>query len=690
MELLEYKERLVHEIKAKSISENMSDKEAFFELFGEKLQEADVLEDYHYLSFNGRRGNRKVHIDGYSYDELDQKLTLFTIPDLTYYDSEKINQTEAMLLFNRAKNFYLYSRDIIEGAEESSEGYGLAYDLAKEIMKVKILSLIIFTDMTKSNTIDVIESKEEDGVRIDFAIYDITRMKAIDESVSGKEIIEIDIKKDFNCEGIPCLPASKTKEYDSYLANIPGMLLAQLYDKFQSRLLEGNVRSFLQTKGKVNKGIRNTILNNPDKFFAYNNGIAATAESVEIENTEKGLMITKLTSLQIVNGGQTTASLANALVNDKNHGSEEQIKKIYVPMKLSVVNHEKAEELIPEISRFANSQNKVSEADLASNHPFYRVIEDLSRRIPAPARGGAQFGTYWYFERANGQYRQETYKATESFKKKFENQNPKNQMFKKVDLAKYYNIYLKKPHIASAGGQKSFTTFSTWMVKQWDKNQHFVNEDFYRKLIAIAILFRKADSEVKRQAWYNSYKANIVAYTLSIIFYNIEKKYPNYSIDFNNIWRKQDLSTAWILEIRKISKIMYEHLIKEDRIVENVTEWAKRETCWEEAKKIKIEFSDEFLSELICKSYVKTAEYSAIKQQKEFNELNATVEVVNYGIQFWKELLKWGDQEKIWNVQDRKFLELAIGIKNGKIPTDKQSIKILKVLEKAREESFPR
>lgn len=461
-----------------------------------------------------------------------------------------------------------------------------------------------------------------------------------------------------------------------------------MYNKYQSRLLEENVRSFLQTKGKVNKGIRNIILNNPEMFFAYNNGIAATAEEMEITQGKDGLVVTSFKSLQIVNGGQTTASLANSWENDVRYSSREKIKKIFVPMKISVVSPEAAEDLIPNISRFANSQNKVSDADLASNHPFHIKVEELSRRIHAPAVGGAQFGKLWYYERANGQYRQETYKAPESFKKNFELRNPKSQMFKKIDLAKYYNIYLKMPHVASAGAQKSFNKFSEWMIKKWDKNPDFVNEDFYRKVVALCILFKKSDGIVRSQEWYDSYKANIVAYTLSLIFYKVEQDFPESTMDLNQIWKDQRLSFAWEKQIRIVSYLVYNHLIREDRTVENVTEWAKRRTCWDWAKEIEFDYDKDFISELIIKKSVSTEEHSAIKEQKRENDLNALLKVYEYSADFWKEVYVWGVQENVWNVQDISFLKLAMNIENGKVPTDKQAIKILKVLEKARENSF--
>jgi len=686
-----YRGELVNEIKAKAISDDMSDRESFFQIYCEKLEQSEIIEDFHYLHFKtiGSR-NRSIQIDGYVYNELDSKLTLFIIPSLAYFENKSLTKTDAETLFKRAKNYYFDVKKIILEAEESSEGYGLAYDILNKKVKITVLEIVILTDHVKSNTINIIESNIEKNVRVDYSIYDISRMELIDESVNGKEPLIIDLWEDFQAEGIPVLPASETIDYRAYLCNIPGELLAKMYNKYQSRLLEGNVRSFLQTKGKVNKGIRNTIINNPEMFFAYNNGIAATAEAIEISQGKDGLVITGFKSLQIVNGGQTTASLANAWENDTRLNSVEQIKKIFVPMKVSVISQKSAEELIPNISRYANSQNKVSDADLASNHPFHRKVEELSRRLHAPAVDGAQFGKFWYYERANGQYRQETYKSTEAFKKKFELRNPKNQMFKKVDLAKYYNIYLQKPHIASAGSQKSFNKFSEWMIKQWDKNPDFVNDDFYRKVIALCILFKKSDTIVRNQDWYDSYKANIVAYTLSLIFHKVENYFPESTIDLNQIWKDQDLSYGLEKQIQKVAYLVYKHLTRDDRTVENVTEWAKKETSWNWAKEIEFDYDADFISQLVSNKYVSAQEYSAIKEQKRENEMNALLKVYEHGSAFWREVYNWGVQENIWNIQDVSFLKLAIAIDQGKVPSDKQAAKILQLLEKARVESFPK
>lgn len=690
MELQEFRDDFIEDLKFQVATEDMEDKEALMEYFKGVLIDAEEIDDLYYVPFEGIGKRRsKIEIDGYSFDELDEVLNIFICSQISYNGICTLTKTEALKYFERAQNFIEDKEYIVETAEESSAGYGLAYDLVHKYQKVKKYRIFLLTDMIMSDRIKDLKSKEIDGIPVEFNIWDMGRIYQLENSKTGKEDIVINLLE-YSENGIPCLHANETEEYDAYLCNIPGYLLANLYNNYGSRLLEGNVRSFLQTKGKVNKGIRNTILNNPTLFFAYNNGIAGTASEISTQVVNGNLYIKEITALQIVNGGQTTASLAMALLNDKKDGSEESIRKIFVPMKLSVVDSEKAKELIPNISRYANSQNKVSEADLWSNHPFHIRMEEFSRKTIAPAVNGNQYGTHWYYERANGQYKQETYKCTPAEKKKFELSNPSNQLFKKVDLAKYWNIMNMRPDIASAGGQKAFAKFATYVSTQWEKDETVFNKGFFEDIISMAILFKGADKIVKNQTWFNSYKANIVAYTLSVIIYTVNQKYPKYSISFHDIWQKQSLSEAWQKQIATTSKLIYDFLIDDDREVENVTEWAKREKCWKKATELNIVLSDEFINELNSKEDLISMKKSNKKDQKLTNDINQTLEVYNYGVENWKKLIEWNNSHGVLNYQELEFIQVAINIEKGKVPSDKQSARIMQILNRAREEGYPK
>lgn len=693
MELSEFRDNVLEQIRFASSADGTSDKEELISYVSDALIEAEQLDDeIVFLPFEGighGQGKKKIQIDGYSYNELDDYLSIYIVAPLKYNTAvETLTTTDANRFFSRAGTFIEEAEYITKSAEESAPAYGLAVDILKKYADVRKYCIVLITDMSMSKTIRVMDGNEINGKSVEYHIWDITRLHQLDESKSGKEDIVIDLL-DFTLHGLPCLPASKTDDYTAYLCNIPGIVLAQLYSTYGGRLLEGNVRSFLQTKGKVNKGIRNTILNAPNMFFAYNNGIAATAYSIETDNRDGVLYLKKLTALQIVNGGQTTASLAMALIKDKKDGAEEKLRNIYVPMKLSVVSPEKAQELIPNISRYANSQNKVSEADLWSNHPFHIRMESISRRIVAPAIAGNQYGTHWYYERANGQYKQETYKATEAGRKRFELLNPKGQMFTKTDLAKYMNIQRELPHVASTGGQKSFAKFAEWASTQWEKNETSFNDGYFRQVIAMAIIFKQADKIVKSQEWYNSYKANIVAYSISKLIYTVRTAYSEYAIDYRSIWARQGLSPAWVHQIECLSKQVYEFLIDDARPVENVTEWAKREACWEQAKKIKLTLLPEFVSELTYKSREQEQSRDDRADQRQVNKINAMVQVAEFGFENWKALLLWNSTHSALSPTDISFVNSAIAMEKGKFPSEKQCAVILQVLEKARLEGFP-
>ena len=594
--LKDFKASVLDEVALNASSNMTTDTEEFLTYVTEQLIEAEEIEDFNYVPYEGiGKQNRRVQLDGYAYNELDEHLDLFIALPLTYEEWVTLTSTDLDRYVHRVVAF-IESADYIKShAEESAPGYGLACDLLTLYKNVQKYRIYILTDMIMSERISSIQGVYANSKPVECHIWDINRLYELARSSNGREEVVIDFKE-FGVSGVPCMPASSTDDYTAYLCNMPGSILANLYNKYGGRLLEGNVRSFLQVRGKVNKGIRATILNEPEMFFAYNNGIAATAYEIKTEVIQGVLHITQISSLQIVNGGQTTASLATALVKDKKDHSEECIKKIFVPMKLSIVTPEKSDALIANIARYANSQNRVSDADLWSNHPFHIRMEEFSRRLLAPAVDGRQYGTYWYYERANGQYKQETYKSTPKEKEKFERHHPKSQMFNKTELAKYMHIYQMRPDIASLGGQKAFTRFAEWAAKEWEKNDTVFNEDYFRTVVAVAILYKESDTIVKRQK--RSYKANIIEYALAKILFTVKTKYPDKAIAYKTIWQKQKLSPAWLNQIEIATNLMYEHLTDPGRDIENVTEWAKRERCWDQAKQISFDLNPDFVGEL--------------------------------------------------------------------------------------------
>lgn len=691
MNLEEYRQDLLEEIKVSAEYEMSNIQSEFVKNVVDILIDAEEFDDFTQGYFEGTyERNKKMSIDGCYLDEFDKSYVILLSDFSGSNDIKRITATEINKLYDSMKNFVEasikgYIRE--KGFEESSVGYEFARDIENKISEIIKFRFYIVTDKLLSERVKNLKKENISDKNVELNVWDINRLYSIYKSSLGKESIEINFNND-QFEGINCVKAVECdNEYSAYLAVIPGNILANLYIQYGSRLLEGNVRSFLSNKGKVNKNIRNTLLNNPEMFFAYNNGIAATATEVKTKVTQNGLMITNIIDLQIINGGQTTASIANVVLQDK-----KDLSNVFVPMKLSVVEHEKSVEMIPTISRCANSQNKIDEADFFSNSPYHIRIEEYSRKIYAPAINGNQYQTIWFYERARGQYNQEQMKMTVAERKKFQLKNPKNQMIKKVDLAKYINTYDCVPHIVSKGAQANMRYFAEKIEQQWKKSDTIFNELYYKNIIALAIIFKKTEILVSNQDWYKqitAYRANIVTYSLSIIFNKIKEQYPNKSIDLKRIWNIQNIYPELEEQLKQTTREVLEFITRDDRLTLNVTEWCKKEECWNRAKCFKFELQQNFVNTLVDKSCYEDEYEDAKKDRKMMNQLKEEIEVVKLGEDYWKIVLEWAMERKLLTPIEEEMLKLASSfVKNNRIPSSKQAKLILAIREKLYQEGL--
>ncbi|TAE75932.1 MAG: hypothetical protein EAZ85_01270 [Bacteroidetes bacterium] len=477
--------------------------------------------------------------------------------------------------------------------------------------------------------------------------WDITRLFKINESNSIHEPIEIDFETfTENGKGLQCLQVPNIDEmYDCYLAIVQGEILARLYKEFSNELLESNVRAFLGQTGKFNKGIRDTIRNKPQMFLPYNNGITATAESVEtkfINNNQ--LIITKLKDFQIVNGGQTTASLYHTQKKFK----DVDLSKIFVQMKLTVIKDKEQKNIeVPNISRFANSQNKVSELDLSSNNPYFVQIENLSRKkyVLNPDNKNQSF--LWFFERTNGQYREALNKQTPTQQKKFKEQNPSNLKFLKSDIAKFINLWELEPHFVAQGSQKNFIHFTKKINELVSKNK-LPSENFYRKLIANGILFKTTDKLFGKKnidaIGDTNLKSFTIAYTISYFHF-----LTNNRLDLWKIYEKQKIDENLSNYIKDMLVFVHNHLIKEANN-SLISEYAKRESSWKKLKEIPYS-----INLIDCLKDYLILEEEKIQREKE-KELDTTTiensiylvsEIYSMGLKFWDGFKTYIETNKI-------------------------------------------
>lgn len=681
MNLEEYRQELIEQIKISADYEMNTIQNEFVHDITNILIEAEEFEDFEQGYFEGiSERNKKMRIDGCYFDEFDKTFVILLSEFSGSSDIQTITATEINKLYDNMKNFVEasikgYIRQ--KGFEESSVGYEFARKIENKFNEIIKFRFYIITDKILSERVKNLKKDNILDIPVELNVWDINRLYSIFKSTLGKESIEIDFNE-INYNGIPCVKAVEFEnEYSSYLAVIPGNILADLYIKYGSRLLEGNVRSFLSNKGKVNKNIRNTITDNPTMFFAYNNGIAATATDIKTKTLNNTIYITNITDLQIINGGQTTASIANTMIQDKCDLSE-----IYVPMKLSVVEHDKSVEMIPIIARCANSQNKIDEADFFSNSPYHIRIEEFSRKIYAPAINGNQYQTIWFYERARGQYNQAQMKMTKAERKKFQLKNPKNQLIKKVDLAKYINTYRCVPHIVSKGAQANMRYFADITEKEWKKSEQKFDESYYKKIISLAIIFKKTENLISNQEWYKkikAYRANIVTYSIAIIFYKLNKNYPNKEVDFKKIWNIQDIYKEFESQLAKTTLEIFKFINRDDRTTLNVTEWCKKEECWRRATELEIELKKEFIETLVDKETIDL-------KNSEDNKLG--IEIIKLGEDYWEKLLETNKVIKLLTPIEEELMKKAIKYcQKNEIPSDKQTKSIIEVKEKLLKEA---
>ena len=643
----------------------------FTRMASEYLIEAGEIDDLT-VCYHKSRG---MQANGYSVSQDENCLDLFVSIFNQQSPPVSVTKTQVETAFRQAEG--VLKKALVghyTSLEESSEVYDMfqrIYELRGELTRTRIYLLtdgIVNADNTPAESAG--------DISITFHVWDIQRIYRFASSGKKFESIEIDFEDEFGTT-IPCLSmVDPDSDYKGYLAVVPGDVLAGIYDKYGPRLLERNVRSFLQARGNVNKGIRKTIMEEPHRFFAYNNGISATADEIEfVDNSDGYVRIRKVRNLQIVNGGQTTASLYHTAKKDK-----ASLKGIYVQTKLSVIPPEQIDGIVPLISRYANSQNKISDADFYANDPFHIRIEELSRTIWAPAADGTNKLTKWFYERARGQYLDAKGREnTPARKRQFEAISPNAQKFTKTDLAKYENTWMQLPFLVSLGAQKNFNHFS---IRLRERGYIEVDNEYFEHLIAKAILFKRAEKLIGGLN-YGGYRANIVTYTLAWLSHHTSQH-----IDLDAIWKKQNLSPTLQEAIRTVSGPVH-RIITNPPDARNITEWCKRKECWEAVYNEKIPLSDALEKELLDLSRGTTRKPDKGIEGPDANDLEIIAEVSKIPAQTWFNIAKWAKETN--NLQAwQRGLSFSLGkaLSRGYQISRKQAEQGRKIIEEVESLGF--
>lgn len=684
----EYKKEYLDDIRINAQIESVLPDEYFLEDALDKLTAMGELTDPVIRPIQKRcRNNKIMAFDAYGFDASDKSFVLIS-NDFKDTADATLTRTELDTIRTRMLNFIQEAFDerLQEYFDLTDEMLPVGRNIARRMKKdyvdldnddsIDQIKLYIITNKTLSDKVTSLRCDDFLDKRVELNVWSIKRFYDLYQSGKDREPILIETDK-YGIKGIPCIKAemSGNLDYDAYLAIVPGYFLHSIYYDHGSRLLEGNVRAFLSNRGKINKGIRETIRKEPTKFFAYNNGIACTAAKITLSDDKR--FITSMEDLQIINGGQTTASLTSAVIKDKL-----PLDNIFVPMKLTVVKNDDYDMMIQNISRYANSQNSVKNSDFFSNHPFHRVFEALSKKIPAPVSGDNVNNTFWYYERSRGKYNQEQFKITrKSEKEAFARRYPKSQLIKKEDLAKFFTCAeLLRPDVVSKGGEKCMSFFAEYIDSQYQKTPEYFNDEFFKLAICYAILFKTTDKIVKNSDWYISasyIKPFIVPYTISKIIVNLPK---GYCLDYDLIWRKQTLYPSLSCQIEKVAHATNEFIRNS---VGSAREYCSKEETWKRYKEVSLSLDPQFVNDLISKEVMDERIQGEIKEKKLEKDVNWLVEIYNLGNSYWTDLLKEGMKRHILSPMETDLLNLAIAFTAGKkVPSEKQAKLIWKIRNK--------
>lgn len=622
---------------------------AFTRILLQEMESAGVLESPTGLKYHRKNGAQEVQVNGYGIPDDEGRLDLVITDYRIAGGGEvfRLNANEVDKKFKqvlRFVDFVLLDKPMRTATEQTPEEVAMIRNISSRKFAINRVHITLITNGQLSIRREKARPEKLKNLTIVYDVWDIDRLKKFRSSGASHEAIEVDL---MTYGGLPCLSNSDpTGNYCTYISVIPGAILADWYEEYGSRLLEMNVRSYLQAKGKINRGILDTLTNEPERFLAYNNGITIVAEEVELQDGQE--LITKIIGLQVVNGGQTTASIHRARKEKK-----ADLSSVFVLAKITRVPHDQFEEIVPEISKLSNTQNKVNDVDLRANHPFHVGIERASKK-----RWTQDLKSKWFYERARGSYQTERARAGKGkLRDKFDHDFPSSQKLTKEDVSRYVNAYESFPYIVSLGGQKNFKHYMDHLptvTKDWEPS-----EGEYKELIAKAMLYRGAQ-KIAAEIGIAAFRINVVTYTVSLVVFKAEQR-----IDLIRIWAAQDLSDAvkaqfkqWLPEI--------ERLLVMGAVGSNPTEWFKTDKAWK------------YLIEK-TKSWALSIELQRELIAPNARGLQAETDIVKckaLDANAWLEIYQWAEQNQDVNRMSLEVASRIVGLAVGgwrQEPTAKQA-----------------
>lgn len=567
-QMRQFNEELIEEVREYRENEKCSTEDAFTSVYSSYVIDAgeSFLNNCNVLSY--RKEYEKAKINAYVYDEYFQTLTFVVSVFENRTDISKMGKVDINKNVKQATKFYRMCKSgYFNDVEETDPGYIIAEyinDYEREIENIKVVLLT-----NKETVPEIPEGIKIDKISVKFDVWDLERIcQSLYQNKSHEDLV-IRFQNKYNNPLKMIKVKQDTDVYDCYIGVISGRCLAEIYRDEGQKLIEKNVRSFLQATGKINQGIKKTLIEEPEMFMTYNNGISTTAKNIVVDEEKSDddfVVIKEIVDWQIVNGGQTTASIHNALQTGVD------ISQVNVQIKLTVIREQsKTEEMVGFISKYANSQNKINMSDFSANDPYHIEMARLSEKIYVPSENGKST-LRWYYERARGQYMVDVNRQlTPAAKKKFKEVSPKSMCISKTVAAKCMMAWMRYPNIVSKGLETNFVEFSA-MIKNGDVPEP--SQKTYISMICKVILFKECDKLVAKQN-FGGYKAQINYYVIALL-----AEFHSDEVDDMDIWKRQSISPELSIRIEELILKVWNHFMNPEVVGINITQWCKKEDCW--------------------------------------------------------------------------------------------------------------
>ena len=659
---------------------------AFSRMVADELEASGFLESPVTCHYEHGKAGAAIKVSGYGVPDEDSRLDLF----LTIYNGgphaevPNLNASELDIAFNKLERFLGRALD---GLHESLEPALPERYMAERIHQLRgefdRVNFFVFTNTRLAVRRERQRKTHLHKIAATYEVWDIERFRRLRESGAGYEALNVDLRGQPD-GGLSCVRLDvKDEGYRTCVAIFPGSLLSDLYDEHGSRLLELNVRSYLQAKGKINRGILETLREDPADFMAYNNGITLVAENIifgPLKDGRNGIL--ELQGMQIVNGGQTTASIHRAAKE-----FEADLSKVYVQGKIVTVDSARFNEVVPLISRYANSQNKVTDTDLKANHRFHVGLERVAKREWTPNQTSK-----WFYERARGSYQTARTRegTTDGLRRKFDREFPTNQRFTKEDLAKFVNCWRGLPYAVNRGGQKNFAEFMSYIDKEFGElpdNWEPAPEDF-KRYIGRAILFREVQRIIKADRSITAYRINVTNYTVSLLAEKTARR-----IDLDAIWKRQAISSALTDTVSRWAPVIFKALLDySQKQTVHIDNTLKNPATWEHLLSLDLKIPASVERELVSSAVAQDGifvHHTLQHSSEEFSneDHNNAARCMELNATQWMSIVGWGNQSgdlKKWQLGIATTLASYAAQGWTRTPSQKQAKQGATIIEAAR------